>query len=138
MEQRNLDFDIDMTREQWLELGRTADTRGPTRSGFAWAPDRFDEIHVFLRDADAPSLWRNFVSDAESYGAEEREIAQFRFNGGRPYAELHLPESLEEPVVSVQEQETMREELDGWIRNKWHELVRDSGLHYDRGHIPQS
>jgi len=26
----------------------------------------------------------------------------------------------------------------GGVRNRWHELLRESGLHFERGHIPQS
>lgn len=137
MEKRNLDFNVDLTREQWLDLGRTAEAVGARGGGYGWDEDRELEIRVYLSDDDAPNLWRNLVADEGTYGATRREIAQFHFNGGRPYAEVHLPEGLEEPILTEQEQQVMRDELDGWLRDKWHALLRDSGQHYDRGHLPQ-
>ena len=137
MERRNLDFEIELTRDQWAGVGERADALGAEEGGFAWRDDRFDEIRVFLRPADAPPLWRDFVGNDETYGAPLREVARFRFNDGRPYADVELPESIVEPVYSEDEGETMRAELEDWIRGKWHELLRESGLHYDRGHLPQ-
>ena len=96
MEPRNLDFGIELTSDQWAELGRAADALGAEEAGFSWDEDRFDEIRVLLRDEDAPNLLRDWVSTEGTYGATEVEVAQFRFNGGRPFAD---PENkADEPV----------------------------------------
>ncbi|HEX7118436.1 MAG TPA: hypothetical protein VF212_06590 [Longimicrobiales bacterium] len=137
MERRNLDFGIEVTPDQWAELGRAADALGDDEAGFRWDEDHFDEIRVMLRDADAPDLWRDWVSAQRTYGAAEREVALFRFNGGRPFAELELPDYAEQPVVSEDEESAMQRELEQWLRGKWRELLRGAGLHYDRGHLPQ-
>lgn len=137
MEERNLDFGIELTSDQWAELGRAAHALGADEAGFAWDEDRFDEIRVLLRDDDAPNLWRDWVSSDRTYGGAKREVAQFRFNGGRPFAELELPGFAEPPVVSEDEERAMQRELETWIRGKWRELLRNSGLHFDRGHLPQ-
>ncbi len=137
MEERNLDFGIELTSDQWAELGRAADALGAEEAGFAWDEARFDEIRVLLRDVDAPNLWRDWVSSEQTYGGAELEVAQFRFNGGRPFAELEMPNFAEQPVVSDDEERAMQQELETWIRGKWRELLRSSGLHFDRGHLPQ-
>ncbi len=138
MEMYNLDFEIEMTPDQWAEIGRTAGALGAEDGAFRWDERRFDDIGVLLRDEDVPGLWRDWVGQEDTYGATEREIAQFHFNGGRPYAEITRPEHAEQPVVSEDEETGMRRELEGWIRGKWHELLRGSGLHFERGHIPQA
>lgn len=137
MEPRNLDFGIELTSDQWAELGRAADALGAEEAGFAWDEDRFDEIRVLLRDEDAPNLLRDWVSSEGPYGDTEVEVAQFRFNGGRPFAELEIPDSAMPPVVSEDEERAMQHELEEWVRGKWQELMRSSGLHFDRGHLPQ-
>ena len=137
MEQRNLDFGVEVTSDQWAELGRTADALAAEDGGYAWDEDRFEEIHVLLRNEDAPNLWRNWVDDAETYGATRREVAQFHFNGGRPYAEIDVANAPEQPVLSGEEEEEMQRELEAWVRGRWHALMRGSGLHFDRGSISE-
>ena len=139
MEARNLDFEIEVTRDQWDELGRTAAALGPEQGGLDWRENEPDEIRVFLRDEDAPGRWRDFVTDEDVYGAHEREIARFRFNDGRPFADVDDPVRwIEEPAFSEVEQHGMRRDIERFVRTRWHDLMRASGLHYDRGHIPQS
>ncbi len=137
MEQRNLDFEIEVTPDQWAELGRTADALAADDGGFIWDEDRFEEIRVLVRGDDVPNLWRDWVTEDQTYGSTEREVAQFHFNGGRPYAEIDLPDLARQPIVSGDEVEAMRRELESWVRGRWHALMRGSGLHFDRGHIPQ-
>ncbi|HEX7050631.1 MAG TPA: hypothetical protein VF188_10550 [Longimicrobiales bacterium] len=137
MEALDLDFGIPMTAAQWAELGRTANALAARDGSYAWDEEDFDEIRVLMRDVDAPDLWRNYVSSPSVYGARAREAAQFHFNGGRPYARMGVIEGPDEPVFTDDEEETMRRELERWVRDKWHALLRDSGLHYERGHIPQ-
>ncbi|HEX6939750.1 MAG TPA: hypothetical protein VF158_10090 [Longimicrobiales bacterium] len=137
MERRNLDFGIEVTPEQWAELGRAADALGVEEAGFAWDADGFDEIRVLLRYEDAPDLWRDWVSPHGTYGSAARPVARFRFNGGRPFAALDLADFAEQPVVSEDEERAMQQELEEWLRGKWRELLRRSGLHFERGHLPQ-
>lgn len=139
MEKRNLDFGIEVTGDQWEELGRTAAALGPKDGGYQWDDGDPERIHVLLRDEDAPEGWRDFVSPEDRYGAHERQAAEFRFNGGRPYARIEPPDHLvEPPAVRDDDEAAMTRELERWVRGRWHELMRRSGLHYDRGHIPQS
>lgn len=138
MEQRNLDFSIELTDAQWVELGRRADALGPADGGFDWDEREFGDIHVFLRLENAPDLWRDYVTEEGIYGLHEREVAQFRFNDGRPFAHIELPNLADEPVLTEQEEEAMRIELESWVRDRWDMLLRDAGIHYERGHLPQS
>lgn len=139
MEARNLDLGIDVTRAQWEELCRTAASLGPTDGGLDWRETEPERIRVFLRVADAPGRWRDFVSDASVYGVHEREIARFVFNDGRPYAAMGDPVAwVEQPAFDDEAEATMRRDLERHVRGRWHDLMRASGLHYERGHIPQS
>jgi hypothetical protein len=61
-------------------------------------------------------------------------VARFHFNDGRPYAEIEADGVVEEPVYTEEEARTMQSELERWVRGKWHELLRESGVHYERGH----
>jgi|SRR5690606_1086419 len=137
MEWRDLDFEIEITPDQWEELGRTAQTLGVDGEGFDWDEDRFDEIAVYLHDESAPELWRDRVGDEETYGAAERCVARFHFNDGRPYARIEGDEHVAQPVLSPDEGTAMQEELERWVRERWHWLFRRAGIHYDRGHLPQ-
>ena len=137
MQNRNLNFDLPMTRAQWRELGERAASLGPHRSGFSWQADEPEVIHVYVRDDDAPSSFHRDVVSDDQYGRTEREVARFVFNHGDPYADLEPPRAPDEPVITEQQEHAMETEYEHWVRNKWHELLRDSGLHYERGHIPQ-
>lgn len=137
MEQRNLDFETEISREQWEMLGRTAARESNGEGAFGWDPENGEEIRVRVRDRDAPTLWSDFVGDDEHYGATAREVATFHFNGGRPFASVDVPYVVDEPVYTEQEVDAMNRELESWVRGRWHTLMRDSGLHYDRGHLPQ-
>lgn len=134
MERRNLDFEIELSEEQWETLARRADTLGPEGGGFDRGPDGEGEIQVFIRTDDRPSGWEDWVGDPETYGPVNREVARFHFNSGRPYAELELGSDVVVPLETEQEVAEMQVELERWVRGKWHELLRESGIHYERGH----
>ena len=136
MEARNLDFNVPVTRDQWEQLGRTAAALSPDGSGFRWKEGEPEQIHVSIRDEDAPNFWRRFVTEEHTDGAHDREVARFVFNGGRPYAELLPPRVPDEPAITDQQEQAMQTELEQWTRNKWHDLLKESGLHFDRGHVP--
>ena len=138
MEVRNLDFEIVVTPEQWQQLGRTAAATAHDGAGFLWDERQPDEIRVLFREDDVPPRWEDYVSPPELYGARARPAARFVFNDGRPYARIEPPSIPAEPVLDDDEQEAMRNALERWVRGKWHELMRISGLHYTPGHIPQS
>ncbi len=136
MEERNLDFEIPLTREQWEQVARRAAVLGREEGGFEWRESEPERIRVYLRNEEARGLWGDYVSEEETYGSPEREVAQFVFNDGRPYAHIEAPPSAQPPVVTQQEEQGMQLGLERWVREKWHNLLRDSGLHYDRGHVP--
>ena len=144
METRNLDFGIEMTDEQWRALERTADSLGETR-GFDAArsveqPFSCHAIQVFMDGTRGPDAWRDYLTSPEgTYGTGTAEVAAFHFNGGRPFASIDVPPRLvDEPAVPDTVEQQMQRELEAWVRNRWHKLLEVSGLHYDRGHIPQS
>ncbi|HET7322471.1 MAG TPA: hypothetical protein VFI96_08265 [Longimicrobiaceae bacterium] len=134
MQERNIDFDIPMTHDQWNELGRNARALEP--SGFRWSESEPDRIHVLLRDEEARGLWDRFVSDEDRYGAHERELAEFVFNDGRPFAHLRAPAAAEEPSVTDGEEQAMEAGQERWARQKWDYLMEKSGIHFERGHVP--
>lgn len=90
-----------------------------------------------MRDEDATGIWRNYVSDDQAYGSAKLEVAQFIFNDGRPYGHIEPPVSADEPAITDRDEQAMQTELERWVRGRWHELLRESGLHYERGHIPR-
>ncbi len=138
MEERNLDFEIPVTLAQWDQLGRTAARLGPGDGGFDWREREPDRIHVFMRNADAPDGWRDFVGSAGRYGEPEREVAQFVFNDGRPYAEVRSAPQVEPPNFSQAQEREMDVEMERFVRGKWESLMKESGLHYDPGHLDYS
>lgn len=140
MDFNNLDFGIEVTADQWAELRKTAERRGKEDGFSEEGSDRGGDIRVFMDEAHGPTGWRDYlVADGRSYGAPEREVAEFHFNGGRPFATIELPRTIvDEPNVTEGEERTLRTELESWVRNRWHELMRASGIHFERGHIPQS
>lgn len=137
MQARNLDLQIPLTREQWDEIGRTAARLGP-EGGFSWTDDEPEQVAVFLRDQDAVGIWDRYVSGEDTYGTPRREVARFRFNGGRPFAELEPPPATRPPAVTEAESAAMQAGLERWVRDGWQTLMRESGIHYERGHLPQS
>ncbi len=144
MERRNLFFDIELTDAQWRKLERTADTLGPDR-GFqagtrSEGPYETQPIQVFLDEGRGLNAWRGYLTAPEgSYGPRQVEVASVHFNGGRPFASIDFPpETVAPPTVSRTRERQMEEELESWLRNRWDELMRASGIHYDRGHFPTS
>ena len=135
MERRNLDFEIPLTREQWEQLGQSANFR-PDYGVLRWAPAEFDAIHVSVREGDAPAGWEGLVPTDNDVPPDDREVARVVYNDGRPYAQLAPPPQPTPPAVPRAESEALDLHLERWVRAKWHELLRDSGLHYDRGALP--
>lgn len=134
MNRRNLDFEIPLTREQWQQLGDAANLRedfGVLR----WAEAEFDVIHVSMHTDDAPKGWEG-VATRVNFAADDREIARFVYNDGRPYARLEPPNEPEPPAITSVQDHAMDVALERWVRAKWHELLRDSGLHYESGALP--
>jgi hypothetical protein len=135
MQERNLDFETPVSREQWEQLGRSASRLGE-ENGYDWNPSDADRIHLRLREEEARGVWDRFVSDADAYGEPTLDVAELVFNDGRPFAKLQPPDAAEEPAITDAEEQAMEIGLERWVRSKWHELMRQSGLHYDPGHIP--
>jgi len=136
MQQRNLDFEIPLMREQWEQLGQAANIR-PDYGVLRWAPvDEWDVIRVSIREGDAPRGWDDFVPDDNGVYPDDREVARFVYNDGRPYAQLEPPPTPRVPAVLPEEEQKLQVDFERWVRDKWHELLRDSGIHYDRGALP--
>ena len=134
MEERNLDFEIPITEEQWGQMGQTAARLGPHDWGFDWREGDRDRIHVFMRNEEATGPWRDFVSDEGAYGDTELEVAHFVYNDGRPYAAMQAPPQVEEPNVTDAQEKAMQSGLEHFVREKWDMLMKESGLHFTRGH----
>ena len=134
MRERRLDLGVPVTEEQWEQLGRTAKARGGRAAGFEWKGDEFGEIHLFARDADSPAALRSHLEPDDRYGRHELPIATFLYNGGRPYADVRSLSEPDEPGTTNDREHAMQREINGWVRNRWHDLLRDSGVHYVRGH----
>jgi hypothetical protein len=126
VEERNLDFEIPMTRDQWRQVGERAKALRP--SGFDWNDQEPDRIRVYLRDEEARGIWNRLLADEDRYGAHEIEIAQFVFNDGRPFAHLEAPSTLDEPQVLPQEEAAVEAGQEQYVRDKWHYLLEESGL----------
>lgn len=135
MEHRNLDFEIPLTREQWQQLGESANLRedfGVLR----WAPADFDVIRVSAHTDDAPAGWEGAATPVDLRVADDREVARFVYNDGRPYARLDPERVLPTPGGGTPGDRALDTSLERWVRDKWHGLLRDSGIHYDRGALP--
>lgn len=130
MQTQNLDFDISLTNAQWEQLGRSAATIAE-KDVMRWTPDEPDVIHLSIRDGDRPDGWSGIVPPLDDLPPEEREVARFLFNGGRPYAHLEPPGQPEPPAILPQDDEKLQRSYEHWVRGKWHELLRISGLHYE-------
>lgn len=137
MEQRNLDLDLSMTAEQWDVLVKSAEELGP-KQGFRPTEGDPPEIVVLATPERAPAGWREWISDRESYGDPERPAARLEFNGGDPYARIGPWAEPDEPAILRPQVEALRQELEQWVRGRWHELLESSGIHYVRGHVPPS
>lgn len=134
MERRNLDLEIPLTREQWQQLGETANLRedfGVLR----WATAEFDIIRVSPHMDDAPVGLEGIATQTD-FAADDREIARFVYNDGRPYAHLEPPAEPAPPAITSAEDRALDVALERWVRDKWRGLMRDSGLHYDAGALP--
>ncbi|MBX6362628.1 MAG: hypothetical protein IRZ00_02060 [Gemmatimonadetes bacterium] len=140
MEPRDLFFEIEVTKEQWDELRRTAAVQGADRGYDQVQDEPTTDIAVFVTADRGPSRWRPLlVSDGRTYGPTHYKVAHFHWNDGRPFASIDLPPTIvDEPAFTDQQEQELQDELEDWVRNRWHELMRLSGLHYERGHIPES
>jgi hypothetical protein len=127
MEQRNIDFEVSLTRAQWDQLGRTAAAL-PDFGVLQWRSDQPETIEVCARNEDAPAGFQDIVSSRNRYGGGQHPIAEFIFNDGRPYASLQPPPGFERPVVTEQQGQRLERELQRWVRNKWHQLVNEAGV----------
>lgn len=134
MEERNLDLGIPLERDQWEQIGRRAAALGQDVAGLEWAADT-ERVLVYLTDEAARGLWNEYVSAPESYGSDTLEVAEFVYNDGRPYAHVEVPENARPPAILPQEMAAMQEGLERYVREKWDLLLRESGIHYERGHI---
>jgi hypothetical protein len=135
MLRHNLDFGIPLTREQWEQLGESANARedfGIMR----WAPAEFDVIRVAMRSDDAPKGWSELAPTGTERLTPDREVARFVYNDGRPYARLEPPTQPAVPAVTSAGAAQLEVQLERWVRGKWHELLADSGIHFDRGALP--
>ena len=133
MTHRNLDLGTPLTREQWEQLGHAADMR-PDYGVLRWTPAEFEVIRVAMREDELPDGWQPAVPRADA-PVSDREVARFRWNDGRPYAELDLPDAPLPPAITAVERDAMELELERWVRQRWHALLRESGIPYDGGAI---
>lgn len=135
METHNIDFEIPLTREQWDELGRSVDYR-PDFGMLSWAPADPDVIHVAIRGDDHPDGWDDMVLPADAPRNTLRQVARFVYNDGRPYARIEPPPEPMPPAISLEAEQELQRSLERWVRGKWHELLRLSGIHYVSGSLP--
>lgn len=96
----------------------------------------WDVIHVAVREGDAPAGWAGLTPAVDDIPPEDREVARFVYNDGRPYAQLEPPAAPTTPAILPQQEEQMEVGLERWVREKWHYLLRNSGLHHDSGALP--
>ncbi len=135
MERRNLDLGIPLTREQWQQLGESANLR-EDYGVLRWAPAEFDVIHVSAHVDDAPEGWVGLATRPDLRVADDREVARFIYNDGRPFARLDAERPLPTPGGGTPREVAYVASLERWVRDKWRGLMRDSGIHYDRGALP--
>ncbi len=134
MERRNLDLEVPLTREQWQQLGESANLR-EDMGVLRWAIADFDVIRVSMHDDDAPAGWEG-VATRTNFAADDREVARFVYNDGRPYAQLETPAAPAPPAITGAQDRALDVALERWVRDKWRGLMRDSGLHDDAGALP--
>lgn len=134
MEQRNLDLGLPVSSDQWGQLRRTA--QAVRANGYLWSGDEPDRIRILLRDEESRGLWDRLVSDENRYGAHEVEVAQVVYNDGRPFAQLEAHPAFDEPSVTDGQETALEEGQAHFVRQKWHELLERSGIHFTPGHVP--
>lgn len=134
MQERNLDLDLPLRREQWNQIGERAAALEQDDGQFEWAADR-ERITVYLSNDEARGLWRDLASEPQTYGGAQVEIAEFVFNDGRPYADLKVPPTWKPPAILPQEEAALDAQLERIVREKWHRLLEESGLHFEFGHV---
>jgi hypothetical protein len=135
MQRRNIDFEIPLTRELWDQLGQAANLR-PDFGVMRWSPAEPDFIQLSIREDDRPDGWDTITPPLDDMAPEDREVARFVYNDGRPYARLEPPSQPTPPADLPHDDQRLEQSLERWVRSKWHEMLRDSGIHYDRGALP--
>jgi hypothetical protein len=134
MQPRNLDFEIPLTRMQWEQIGRSAAARSD-HGVRRWTPAEPDVIRLSIRDGDCPDGWNDIVPPLDGLPPEDREVARLIYNDGRPYAHVEPPVQPKPPAILAQDDARLQRSLEHWVRGKWHELLRLSGIHYESGAI---
>ena len=135
MQPRNLDFEIPLTREQWQQLGDSANLR-PDYGVLRWDPAEFDVIRVAMREDEHPTGFADVVPRQDAVIADDVVVARFVYNDGRPYAHLEPPPNVVVPAVTADQERALEVQLERWVRDKWRGLLRDSGIKADRGALP--
>ena len=126
MEERNVDLEIPLSEEQWFQIGKAAQANQAL--GYEWNGSEGDRIHVYLRDEETRGMWDRLVSEENQYGAQKKEVAQFVFNDGRPFAHLEALPAFEEPAVNSREEDALEVGQERFVREKWHQLVERAGI----------
>ena len=135
MQRRNLDFEIALTREQWQQLGESANLR-PDAGVLRWSPAEFDVIRLSIHEDDRPAGFAALTPPPMADVAGDLVVARFVYNDGRPYARLQPPAEFGPPRISPEEERALDQSLERWVRDRWRQLLRDSGIAYDRGALP--
>ena len=134
MERRNLDLGIPLTRDQWQQVGEAAGFQ-PDDGVLEWTPSDFDVIHLSIRAQDAPRGWTN-AAPPNVARHDEREVARFVYNEGRPMAQLTPRAQPAPPAILPRDDQDLQVELERWVRGKWHLLMEAAGFHDNSGAIP--
>jgi hypothetical protein len=135
MEEHNIDFGVPLTREQWDQIGQSANFR-PDFGVMRWSPDEPDVIQISIREEELPPGWEAIAPPDDGRRPDDREVARFLYNDGRPFARLEPPDEPKPPAISAEHDRELQVALERWVREKWHELLRLSGIHYDSGSLP--
>lgn len=101
-----------------------------------WSPDKPDVIQISIREEELPPGWEAIAPPDDGRRPDDREVARFLYNDGRPFAQLEPPDEPKPPAISAEHDRELQVALERWVREKWHELLRLSGIHYDSGSLP--
>jgi len=134
MQERNIDLDLPVTAEQWNMIVQTAEARGRVL-GFRVEDGDPPGIVVLASLERAPTGWAQWLSPRSMYGEAEKEAARLVFNAGNPYAALE-PWATPEEELEEAELQARAHAFQRWVRDRWHELMQESGLRYVRGRVP--
>lgn len=135
MDERNVDFEVPLTDDQWNQVAQTAG-RLSKDWGVEWSDEDRERIEVYLRAEEARGAWERYVGGGDGYASDQMRVAEIRFNGGRPYARLQPPSSAREPAIDETELRAMDAGLERFVRDRWGQLLDESGLQFTRGRVP--